>query len=365
MTTGSLWFVKGYVEFVRSIFVSGKLYRMSRGLAWERGRWTWFPGGVVHLEAGIVDAFASLRGAGVTSFVVEGYHRYNGETEYGDGHLVAEDPEGTVGTAVQEFALDSAFVDGGTWSSFSRADFAWVSLIALRRWDVRKVGVIGYACPQCEDTVRSRYMEQSCCRFQVPSAICCDRTFLEHARDGVYVKKMSEWLLDGGATVLVVRMDAIRNVVVVERGMHEWKTSLSMRMGSGRVISFADYFCFRSMDAHETDVRFCGRFDDRTTMLVPFYEFPMVLPVVAEVVPSLSLADRLPRVAHYFGNTENSEAPEVRKRYERAYVVEWTYGIAAAFDLDVEVLRRVWICATECIIPAPVRQLSGLLRGLH
>ena len=306
-------------------------------------------GGVGHLEAGIVDAVASLRGAGVTGFVVEGYDHYNGGTGYDDSHFVAEDPEGTAGTEVQEFVLDAAVVHGSTWSSFPRADFAWASLVTLRRWDVRKVGVIGYARPKCADVVRSRYMERSGCRFQIPSDIRCDRTFLEHARDEVYVKEMSEWLSDGGATMPLLRMDAIRNVVVGERGMREWKTSVLMRMGSGGVISFEDYFCFRGMEAHETDVRFCGRLDDRTTMLVPFYDFRMVPPVVAGVVPPLSLAVRLPRVAHYFANTEKSEGPEVSKRYERAYVVEWAYAIAAALGLDVEVFRRVWICDTECI----------------
>ena len=160
---------------------------------------------------------------------------------------------------------------------------------------------------------------------------------------------MSEWLFAGVTTMPLLTMDTIRNVVASERGMREWKTSLSMRMGSGRVTSFADYFCFRRMDAHETDVRFCDRIDERTTMLVPFYEFPMVPPVVARVVLPLIPAVRLPRVAHYFANTEKSEGPEVRKRYERAYVVEWAYGIAAALGFDVEVFRRVWICDMECI----------------
>ena len=113
----------------------------------------------------IVDAVASLRGDGVTGFAAEGYDRYKGRTEYGDGHLVAEDPEGTVCTAVQEFVLDAAVVDGATWSSFQRADFTWASFVGLRRWDVRKVRVIWYDHPQCADVVRSRYMERSRCRF--------------------------------------------------------------------------------------------------------------------------------------------------------------------------------------------------------
>ena len=87
-----------------------------------------------------------------------------------------------------------------------------------------------------------------------------------------------------------------------------------------------------------------------------------VPPVVAGVVLPLSLAVRLPGVAHYFGNTEQSEGPEVRKRYERAYVVEWAYGIAAALGLDVEEFRRVCICDTECI--AFLLQFVSF-RGLH
>ena len=72
------------------------------------------------------------------------------------------------------------------------------------------------------------------------------------------------------------------------------------------------------------------RFDERTKMLVPFYEFPMIPPVVTGVVPPLSLAVRLPRVPYYFGNMEKSQGADVRERYERAYGIEWAYAIAAA-----------------------------------
>lgn len=163
---------------------------------------------------------------------------------------MSEDPEGTDGTAVQEFALDLAVVECRTWSSFSRANFTSASSVASRRWAVRKVGVIAYARPKCADVVRSWYMERSRCRFRIACDVRCERIFLEHARDGVYVKKMSAWLFDGGRTIPLLRIDAIRNVMVSERGMREWKTSLSMRRGSGRAISFADYSRVRSMDAH-------------------------------------------------------------------------------------------------------------------
>ena len=63
-----------------------------------------------------------------------------GGNDYADRELVPEDSEETVGTAVQSVVLDLAVVDGGTWSSYPRANFTWASLVALRRWDVRTVG---------------------------------------------------------------------------------------------------------------------------------------------------------------------------------------------------------------------------------
>ena len=86
-----------------------------------------------------------------------------------------------------------------------------------------------------------------------------------------------------------------------------------------------------------------------TAMPVPFYEIPMVPPVVAGIVPPLSLAIRLPRVAYYSGYKEMTKGAGVRGRFERAYVNKWAYAIAAALGLDVQVIRRVWICDTECI----------------
>ena len=116
----------------------------------------------------------------------------------------------------------------------------------------------------------------------------------------------------------------------------------------GRVVSSRSRTT-RASDAHETDERFCGKFDERTTMVVPFYDFPVVLPVVAGVVPPFGIAVRLPRVAYYFGETEKSREPAVRKRYERAYVIEWEYTIAISLGLGLGIFRRVWICDSEFI----------------
>ena len=198
-----------------------------------------------------------------------------------------------MGTAVQSYKLDAAMVDGGEWSIFPRADFTWGELVALRRWDVRKVGMIGLARPRCAERVRRRFLERSRCRFQIPADVRGDWTFLEEARDGLYVKAMHTWLFEG--------VNGCRCMGVDESGQRERKTSLSMFMRAVRVISLQDYACFRGMYAHETDVRFCGKFEERTTTAVLFYDFSVVPPVFAVVVPPLGIAVRLQRVAYYFG----------------------------------------------------------------
>ena len=209
--------------------------------------------------------------------------------------------------------------------------------------------MVGLARPQCAEEVLRRFLERSLCRFQIPVDVRCDRTFLEEARDGLYVNAMHTWLFEAGERFTMLGCDAMRNVVVNGRGQSYGKTSSSMFMGAGRVISFRDYACFRGMDAHYTDVRFCGKFEERTTMVVPLYDFPVVPPVVAGVFPPWSIAMRLPRVAYYFGQTKKSQGPAVRKRYERAYVIEWAYAIAASLGLYLGIFCRVWICDSECI----------------
>lgn len=159
--------------------------------------------GVGHLDACIVDAVASLRDAGATDLLAEVYDRYTGEREFVDGLLVAEDPEDTADTAVQEIALYVTVVDGRTWSSFQQADFTWGWSVASRGWDTRKVSVIGYARPQCAEVVCSRYMERSRCLYQIPS-VQCDRTFSLHPRDRVYMKEMVMWLFGGRVMPLLM-----------------------------------------------------------------------------------------------------------------------------------------------------------------
>ena len=276
----------------------------------------------VELGAGIVDVVASRRGAASTSLAAAGYDRYVGSTDFIESYLVDEAPKGTVGTAVQSYKLDAPVVAGCEWSTFPRADFTWGELVELRRWDVRKVGKVGFARPQCAEEVRRRFLERSPCCFQISADVRCDRTFLGEARDDLYAKAMHTWLFDGGESLSMLGCDAMRNVVVYECGERNAKTSLSMLMESGRVKSFPEYAYFRGMDVHETDLRFRGKFEERPEMVVPFYDFPVVPPVVAGGVPSVRTAVRQPRVACYFGQTEKSQEPAVRKRYERAYVIE-------------------------------------------
>ena len=199
------------------------------------------------LEAGIDNVFAGLRGAGASSSMVEGYERYMGGKNYVDGELVTEDPEGAVDNAFQSFVLDQEMVAGGALSSYPRVNF---TLVARRCWDVRNVGVVGLARPQCAKIFRCRFLERSLRCFQIPPEISCDRTLVEEARDGLHVKAMYTWLIEGGKLMPVLTTDAIGNFVMGERSGREWKTSFSMLMASGRVLSCADYQCFQSRDAH-------------------------------------------------------------------------------------------------------------------
>ena len=331
----SAWVLHLYVRFYGVMSVSG-------GAATDAGA----DPGVSELDENIVDVVASLRGAASAGLLVARYDRYVGCTDFVEGDLVVEAPEWTVGTAVQSYKLDAAVVDGGEWSIFPRTDFTWGELVALRRWDVRKVGIVGLARLQCVEEVLRCFLQRSRCRFQIPADLRCDRTFLEEARDGLYVKAMQMWLFEGGESLPMLECDAMRKVVVDERGQLEGKASLLMFMGAGRVISFPDYACFRGMDSHEMDVRFCGKFEESTTMVVPFYDFPVVPPVVAGVVPPLIIAVRLPRVAYYFGQTEKSQEPAVRKRYERALGVGYRgfvgtghRNISSLLDLRLGVYR--------------------------
>ena len=69
---------------------------------------------------------------------------------------------------------------------------------------------------------------------------------------------------------------------------------------------------------------------------------------MSAVLPPLSLSVRLRRVAFYFGQLVLSASEVIRKRYERAYVIEWAYEVAAALGLEWGAFRRVWVCDEEC-----------------
>ena len=101
-----------------------------------------------------MDVVASLRGAASAGLFVADYDRHVSCTDFVEGDLVVKAPEGMVGTAVQSYKLDAAVVDGGEWSIFRRADFTWGELVASRCWDVRKVGMVRLARPQCAEEFR-------------------------------------------------------------------------------------------------------------------------------------------------------------------------------------------------------------------
>ena len=143
-----------------------------------------------------------------------------------------------MGTAVQSYKLDAEVVVAGKLSTFPRADFTRGELVTIRCWDMRKVGMVGFARPQCAKEVRRRFLERSHCRFQIPADVRCDRTFSEELRDGLHVKAMHTWLFEGVERLPMLGCDAMSTVALEERLQSEGKTSLSMFMGTGRVISF-------------------------------------------------------------------------------------------------------------------------------
>ena len=85
--------------------------------------------GVSELEENIVDVVASLRGAASAGLVVAGYARYVSCTEFVEGDLVVEAPEGTVGTAVQSYELDASVAEGGVVNRFGLYGYCGYSRI--------------------------------------------------------------------------------------------------------------------------------------------------------------------------------------------------------------------------------------------
>ena len=300
------------------------------------------------VEDGIVDIISGLRGSQAGGSA-GGYVRYAGRRVFVEGGVLPVVPAGTIRDPVLSYLLDEDVVDDGSWAALPRAGLGWEDVRELGRWDTRQVPEAASLRPSYAEEICRRFVDASRCRYQIPGTVRCDRTFLVDAVDGLYVKKTSAWLFDGVGRFPVMSSGSVRNVVVEERLHREWKTAFSLLVGSGRVISFADYTCFRGLHAHDTDVRFCGRFEGRTTTLVPFYDFPAVPSVVSGLFPPLSLSVRLPRVAFYFGQVVLSASGVIRKRYESAYVIEWAYAVAAALGLEWGAFRRVWVCDEECL----------------
>ena len=275
----------------------------------------------VGIEDGTVDVVADLRGSR-GAVTMEGYDRYTGRRDFVEGAAFPVCPAGTVEDPVPSHLLYGAVVDDGSRAALPRAGFVWEDVQESGRWDTWQVSVLALLRRHMRRklAVGSWMPRVFGIRFRAPCAAI--GLFV----NGLYVKKTSAWFFDGVRRFAVTSSGSVRNVVAKERLQREWKTAFSLLVGSGRVISFADYMCFRGLHAHEIDVRFCGRFEDRTTTLVPFYDFHAVPSVLSGVFPPLSLSVRLPRVAFYFGQVVLSASEAIRKRYERAYVIEWAYG---------------------------------------
>lgn len=96
-------------------------------------------------------------------------------------------------------------------------------------------------------------------------------------------------------------------------------------------------------------MRLSGRFEDRTPLMIPFYELPEVPVCVAGIISPRVLAIKSPRVAYYFGATVDARSGSVKRRYATSYVLEWAHAVAVALTLENAIYNRIWVCEERCV----------------
>ena len=88
---------------------------------------------------------------------------------------------------------------------------------------------------------------------------------------------------------------------------------------------------------------------NRTSLMISWSRFPLMLVEVLSALPPQGLSVRLPRLAYYFSLRVRDESNDVRMRYDAAFMIECAHSVATALTLEIENNRRVWTCLDECI----------------
>ena len=141
-----------------------------------------------------------------------------------------------------------------------------------------------------------------------------------------------------------------RDVLVHTEAISRWKTSYSLMCGTGVAIAFRDYSVLLGPLTREYEVNMGTRAADRTSLMIPWYRFPLIPVEILSAMPPQGLSVRLPRVAYCFSRLVRDESDEVRICYDAAFMIEWAHSVATALKLEIENNRCVWKCSDECIV---------------
>lgn len=132
----------------------------------------------------------------------------------------------------------------------------------------------------------------------MPNGFECDRAYLVHPADTLYLEKMNAYSFRGEGRHPLMTDNRGRNIVVREVDPRQWKAAVALLVGKGRLMLFQDYTYLREPGAQETDLCLSGRFEERTRLMIPFDELPEVPVCVAGIIPPRGLAVKSLRLAY-------------------------------------------------------------------
>ena len=205
-----------------------------------------------------------------------------------------------------------------------------VDVSVLRATEVRgrNVGVDSQWCRGA----KSRFVEVHKGYYSVPVDMKCDRTFIEHPGDAVYIEQMSDYLFSDVDALPPICTDArLYEVIVtsdkakVQRHMLMW----AILVTRGKVVSFEDFFVARKSvtDLSKASVQDS---DTEPMLCIPWDLFPDVPKWLTESVDLRSAHVTPIRALSYFANTARTAGSTVFRRWNRALQIELAIHTAVA-----------------------------------